>query len=350
VGGLRRGAAELAAWLWDGDGDEAGDPAALRRALGAALAPAELAFRAAARAYHGAYDAGLLRGTDPGLPALSVGNLVVGGAGKTPVARWVVAELLARGARPALLHGGYGADEPELHRRWHPAVPVLVGRDRAVSAAQARARGATVLVLDDGFQHRRLERRVDLVLVPAESWSRQPRLFPRGRWREPPRALARAGVVAVTRRLAGPEAAALVAGEAARFTAAPVAVLALVPTGWAGSAAGRDVGAARPQPPPTGPVLAVTAIARPRFFAAAVERAGAGPVELATYPDHHAFTAADAAEIVQRARGRQVVLTAKDAVKLDALLPAGSYRVLDEEVRVERGADMLAAALDGLVT
>jgi tetraacyldisaccharide 4'-kinase len=348
VGGLKRRAAELATTIWDGAGDGAGDAvsgsAALRRALGAVLAPAELAFRAAARLYHGAYDAGILRGADPGLPALSVGNLVVGGSGKTPVARWAVVELRRRGARPALLHGGYGEDEPALHRRWDGGVPVLVGRDRAASAARARAAGATVLVLDDGFQHRRLRRTVDLVLVPAETWSRRPRLLPRGGWREPPRALARAGAVAVTRRGATAEDAARVAREVARFTAAPVAVLALIPTGWTAGVGGESV------PAPAGPVLAVTAIARPWLFAAAAERAGAGPVELWAFPDHHAFSAGEAAEILRRAHGRPVVATAKDAVKLEALLPAGSYRVLEEEVRVEQGAGILAAVLDGLIS
>lgn len=203
------------------------------RLLDAALVPAELAYRAAVACYHRAYDAGWRTAEAVGVPVLSVGNVMVGGTGKTPVAAWLVDELRRRGAHPAILHGGYSADEPRLHRQWHPGVRVISERDRTAAAQRALAAGATVLVLDDGFQHRRLARDVDLVLIPAEHWTPTPRLLPRGPWREPLRALARAHVIAVVRKTADVDTAKRVSAEVAALTPdRPVLRLRLRPTGW----------------------------------------------------------------------------------------------------------------------
>jgi tetraacyldisaccharide 4'-kinase len=82
----------------------------------AVLKPIELLFRVASGLRNASYDAGLVRVRHAAVPVISVGNLTVGGTGKTPFVRWLVQTLAARGARPAILHGGYGADEPELLR------------------------------------------------------------------------------------------------------------------------------------------------------------------------------------------------------------------------------------------
>ncbi|HET9985272.1 MAG TPA: tetraacyldisaccharide 4'-kinase [Longimicrobiales bacterium] len=361
---MGRGAAFVHRW-WRG---EAGWPG---RALDLALAPAELLFRGGEAAYHAAYSGGLLGAERVAAPVVSVGNLTVGGAGKTPVTRWLVDELLRRGARPAVLHGGYAADEPALHARWHPGVPVVAERDRRTGARRALDAGATVLVLDDGFQHRRLARDLDIVLVAAERWSARPRLLPRGPWREAPAALVRADVVVVTRRTATPEAAAAVAAEVRRFAPGAVpAVVALRAAGWlrwrGGAPAGPGPGRVEPDPrrrpapdgaeagAPAAAVgaprgVAVSGIAEPGAFLAQARASGAVLTASLEFRDHHEYTARDAERIVAAAAGAAVLTTAKDAVKLEPLLPGVELWVLEQEVVVEAGAADLASALADLV-
>src|SRR5690242_15793153 len=97
------------------------------------------------------YDTGVFASHDPAIPAVSVGNVTVGGTGKTPVAAWIATELVERGARPAIVLRGYGDDEPLVHARLNPNVPVIVAADRVAGIAQARDTGATIAVLDDAF-------------------------------------------------------------------------------------------------------------------------------------------------------------------------------------------------------
>jgi tetraacyldisaccharide 4'-kinase len=270
---------------------------------------------------------------------VSVGNLVVGGTGKTPVTAWLVRRLEEMGARPAVLLRGYGDDEVRLHRRWNPGTPVIAGADRARGAAEAAARGATVALLDDGLQHRRLARDLELVLVAAEH-PFPGRLLPRGPYREGSAALGRADLVAVTRRTA-PDAQVEETLRKVRVAAPrrPTAVLRLTPRGWTGLGG-------EPIPAPRGAVLAVASVADPGSFRRMVEACGAGPVELLAFPDHHAFDASDARRIHDAARGRTVVVTEKDAVKLEALAPLlPAVRVLALGVEAERGEDALDDAL-----
>ena len=96
----------------------------------AALAPAQALYAGIVAIRGAMYDTGLLRSHDLALPAISVGNLSVGGTGKTPVAAWIAAELLSRGARPAIVLRGYGDDEPLVHATLNPSVPVIVSPDR----------------------------------------------------------------------------------------------------------------------------------------------------------------------------------------------------------------------------
>lgn len=315
--------------------------------LGAALTPFEIAYRFVAAAYHGAYTAGLRRQHRLAVPVVSVGNIAVGGTGKTPVTRWVVEELRRRGARPAVLHGGYAADEPALHRAWYPDVPVIVERDRAAGGARAIVAGADVVVLDDGFQHRRLTRDLDLVLVAAEDWTSRPRLLPRGPWREPPAALRRADVVVVTRRTATAEVAAEVAAALGRRApGADFALVHLCPAGWLRS---RGPMGMEPGAPPDGEAVAVTAIARPRDFVANAVAAGACVVDTVVYRDHHAYDDADVRRIMDVAAGRPIVTTAKDAVKLMRLAPELDLWILEQGVAIEAGGDALERRLDALV-
>jgi tetraacyldisaccharide 4'-kinase len=273
---------------------------------------------------------------------VSVGNIVVGGSGKTPFSRWLIDELIRRGEKPALLHGGYGADEPELHHRWHPGIPVIAGQDRVAGAKRAEAEGATVVVLDDGFQHRRLGRDLDIVLVPAETWSERPRLLPAGPWREPPSALSRAGAIVVTRKALELDGAAwVVEGIRRRFPDRLIALAHVRPTSWTREG--------RPAPAPERAAVAVSGVARADLFEANARSLEAELTGVLRFPDHHIYTAEDGSRILAVAAGRAIVTTAKDALKLGAILPPETMWVLEQSVGIEVGAEQLEAALDSVV-
>ncbi|HKK93299.1 MAG TPA: tetraacyldisaccharide 4'-kinase [Longimicrobiales bacterium] len=298
-----------------------------------------------------AYGLGIATVHDPDLPVVSVGNLTVGGTGKTPVTRWVVARLRAGGARPSIVMRGYGSDEVDLHRRWAPDVPVVADPDRVAAVTAAAAAGADVAVVDDGFQHRRLGRDLDIVLLAAEEEFPGP-VVPRGPYREPARALDRADVLVITRKSADER-------EADRVERAvrdlgltrPVVRMHLAPgrirplADW-----GRDTEAAagagsEADPAGDGPFRVVSGVADPDSVVAAVRSLGLDVADRADFPDHHAFTA----EEIARLRGGPypLIVTEKDAIKLQAHVPdARDVFVLEQHLRVERGEDILQALLD----
>ena len=164
------------------------------------LLPQAALYRSAVALRNGLYDNGILRVEQPSLPVLSVGNLTAGGSGKTPFAAWLAARLLAAGAKPAVVLRGYGGDEELVHRELNPGVVVVTGAERVLGVSRALGLGCDVVVLDDGFQHRRLGRLADLVLLSSERWQEPQRLLPAGPWREPLRALERAALLVVSRR------------------------------------------------------------------------------------------------------------------------------------------------------
>ena len=278
------------------------------RWLGRLLAPAEWPFRWGAAARNAWHDR--RRPWPAPLPVVSVGNLVVGGAGKTPVVRWLGAWLKDAGAKTAVVARGYG-DELALHRRWVGASAVFAGANRRASVEAAHASGYRIALLDDGFQHRKVARVLDVVLVAAEDPPRV-RMLPRGPYREPLRAVRRATHVLVTRRTAAAADAAAWRKRLARVAPhVAVAEIRMKMGPWT------DL-AGRRADPPAGDVLAVCSVARPGAFADGLRNllgAGAG-VELAWFPDHHQFSERDMGMIRARSAGRTVVCTEKDAVKL----------------------------------
>ncbi|MDQ3697874.1 MAG: tetraacyldisaccharide 4'-kinase, partial [Gemmatimonadota bacterium] len=161
----------LAERIWHGDD-------LISRSARVALLPAELVYRALVRAHGALYDLGIFRSFAPELPTISIGNLSVGGTGKTPVAAWIAGELAGRGAHPAIVMRGYGDDEPLVHRRLNPNVPVVAAPDRVAGIARAARQGADIAILDDGFQHRRVRRDADIVLLSADAWTPRHHLLP----------------------------------------------------------------------------------------------------------------------------------------------------------------------------
>lgn len=294
-----------------------------------------------------AFDRGLLRVRPLGMPAISVGNLSVGGTGKTPVAAWVAQRLLARGVPTAILLRGYGADEPLVHARLTPAAVVIADPDRARGAAIARSRGARVAVLDDAFQHRQARRDADLVLVAAERSGSQ-HLLPAGPYRESLSALRRAHAVIVTRKSADRATADRVLEDALRVAPQAIgAIVALSPGGLSRAEPGHE-GESRPLADLAGAdVLAISAIGAPAAYEAQLASLGAR-VRSAAFGDHHAFTEADVASLVARAGDAAlVVCTLKDAVKLAPRWPRQGPALwyLSQVVTVERGAEALEALI-----
>ena len=309
---------------------------AARMARGA-LMPASWVYAAVVAARNAAYDNGWLRSHELALPAISVGNLSVGGTGKTPVSAFIAARLEERGFKPAIVMRGYGRDEALVHARLNPGVPVVIAADRVRGAAEARAMGRNVAVLDDAFQHRRAKRDVDVVLLAADL-AGPVRPLPAGPWREPLTSLARASLIVVTRKSASPVRARELLAHARRFApntgGAIVHLAADRLVAWL-SGEFLDLATLRGKT-----VLATAAIGNPRAFAAQLTEAGAR-VEIAAERDHHAYSAADAVGLARRAAAADIVVcTLKDAVKLGPVWPheAPPLWYLSQRVVVESGA------------
>jgi len=256
-------------------------------------------------------------------PVISVGNIAVGGRGKTPVVASVARLLVEMGERPAILSRGYrrkraddgvvvvrdadgiradldrSGDEPLMLARQLPCVAVLASPDRYVAGRLAEQHlGATVHVLDDGFQHLQLDRDIDLVIVAAEDVSADARTLPQGRLREPPDALIAADAVLAVDGGALEQ----VPGDAqpARFRLRRVI----------GSAGGAN------EP---GPVMAVAGIAGPERFFEDLRNAGHSVVATAAFRDHHRYSRRDLDRLIGTARAagaRRIVTTEKDFVRL----------------------------------
>ncbi len=322
----------LVSALWADD-----EPRFLSRLLGLALAPVEVAFRAAVSVRSRWYDRKRL--PIPSIPVVSVGNLTVGGTGKTPVVRWLGDWFHQRGVRAAVVVRGYGRDEVALYRRWFGSKAVFVGVDRRAGVRAAGERGYQLALLDDGFQHRRLARTLDILLVAAEDpW--RVRMLPRGRYREPLGAARRATHVLLTHRTAGRGVAQAWRERLARV-APGVSVLNVEMTmgDWS------DL-AGSPANPPCEDVLAVCSIARPRAFATGLgELLPAASIELVSYPDHHEYTPDDVAVLLARRGGRTIVCTDKDAVKLDRY-PELAHHAIAVGLRV--GGEPRGALLEAL--
>ena len=302
-------------------------------------------------------------------PVISVGNLVVGGSGKTPVVAALARLLRDSGERPAILSRGYArrrtsdgvvvvsdgqrvlvpvedsGDEPQMLARALPDVPVLVCQDRYLAGRLAERRfDASVMILDDGFQHLQLARSVDL-LVAAEQDLRE-RVLPAGLLREPLDAARSADAVLVygSDDEAGRVADAL--GVRRAFRVVPRYGLLKALTG-AAVQPGADGRTREPVVQAGGRVVAVAGIARPeRFFRALRD----GQFEIARelkFRDHHWFSAADTERIATIARdvgADSIVTTEKDAVRIEPIVRGAGARwaVLPMDVAIEP-ADQFAS-------
>jgi tetraacyldisaccharide 4'-kinase len=323
--------------IWRGDDT-------LSRVARFALLPVEGAYRAATAARGWMYARSLLRVHRSAIPVVSVGNLSVGGTGKTPFTAWVASELAARGARPAVVLRGYGGDEPLVHARLNPEIPVIIESRRAAGIARAAQIGATVAVLDDAFQHRGAEREIDIVLVAAEQWGRRLRILPAGPWREPLSALNRASLVVITRKTANASRITDLRDAVTRAApAVPQAVVRFTLSELRSSAMGEKktlpLSALANRP-----VVAVAGVADPAAFFEQLTQAGAMVTPFG-FPDHYRYSALDVEHILATVgvSDAMVVCTLKDAVKLAPGWPATARPLwyVSQTLQVESGGEAI---------
>lgn len=287
------------------------------------LRPLEAVYRAAAARRTEAYAAGRRTAWQAPVPVIVVGNLTLGGTGKSPLVAWLAAWLAERGYRPGILSRGYGGksdayplrvedqtpvaesgDEPRMLAD-QTGVPVVVDPNRPRGARALLAAGCDILISDDGLQHLALGRDLELVVVDGVRGFGNGRCLPAGPLREPLSRLDSVDAVVIN-------------GEA-YFTPPPGAfTMALAPVAW------RRLGDGERRvlsPPPfAGPVHAVAGIGRPARFFATLATLGVEVIPHA-FGDHHAYRA----EELDFGDPRPLVMTAKDAVKCRDLAPADSW-------------------------
>jgi tetraacyldisaccharide 4'-kinase len=320
-----------------------GDVAPSRRTqcLLAPLWGASHLYRGFLAGYWLGYEIGLWRSRRLPCRVISVGNVTLGGTGKTPFTIWLAQWCRQQGWSVAVLSRGYGSrgsaacqvvsagdgpcvdwqtagDEPYLMARRLPGVPVIVGKNRYVTGQYACDRfGVRVVILDDGFQHRTLARDLDVVLVDASNPFGVGSLVPRGVLRESPRALRRADVVVLSRTDMPSSEVSKVRKHIRRWCRRqPLYAVTAVPEAlYRGdtSIAEGPAWLARRR------VVAFAGIGNPQAFAATLIRLGVHVEALLAFPDHHVYTAADWCAMINIARRRNaecLVTTEKDAVRL----------------------------------
>ncbi|HEY7309428.1 MAG TPA: tetraacyldisaccharide 4'-kinase [Gemmataceae bacterium] len=328
-------------------------PALQRLGLRAGSVP----YGMAVRLRNTAYRRGWLHGERALAPVVSVGNLTAGGTGKTPCVEYVARFYRGLDRRVAILSRGYGGaggrnDEALVLEENLPDVPHLQGADRVALARTAvEELESEVLVLDDGFQHRRLARDLDIVLVDVTAPWGHGYLLPRGLLREPPSSLRRAGIVVLTRCDQTPSE----QRERVRQTIARIAppVPVIETTHRPVELSNSDGESAPLDILRDGPMAAFCGLGNPDAFRRTLLDWGGQTLDFRVYPDHHAYSRADVEELQRWANdlpvGTSIVTTQKDLVKL-RLCRLGDRPLWCLRIRlcVESGQDVLDSRLSAI--
>jgi len=292
-------------------------------------------------AHRTAYTWGIRQQRHLPCPVVSIGNLTLGGTGKTPLTMWIARWYQQQGRRVAVLSRGYGArpaahvrvvsagdgpvlnwqaagDEPYLLACALPGVPILIGQDRYQTGQYACTHfGAEVLILDDGFQHHALHRDLDIVLIDASNPFGSGHLFPRGILREPLSALRRADALVLTRVEMAEETVPALCQRLQRwYGQTPIYAMRTRIDTVRHHTTGADVAGTtlRQQR-----VVAFVGIGNPQAFANTLAALGTEVVALLVFPDHHPYTPADWQAIVSTINTQHataLITTEKDAVRL----------------------------------
>jgi tetraacyldisaccharide 4'-kinase len=359
-------------WTEIVDGQQRGLAARCIRPLLLALS---IFYRLAVWTRNKAYDLGVFSIRRLPHPVISIGNIVAGGAGKTPCVRFLAAEFEKRGVRAAVLSRGYGAgkrprrypllvsdgarilcpaaeagDEPVMLAKGLSSSIVVVDPDRfRGGVAASREFAVDCFILDDGFQHRKLHRDIDILLLDCDRPFGNGRLLPAGWLREPVKNISRAGILIVTRCGSAPpkelmEEIEAVNPRAAIFNARHrPSQLVEIESGTShnpGVLSGKRI-------------AALSAIARPDDFENTLLSLGAVLAFKRAFPDHHSFDRREIDGIVEEALrlgAEAIVTTAKDAVRLPAM--PGShipFFYLDVEMEIVGGGDKLIESVLALI-
>jgi tetraacyldisaccharide 4'-kinase len=297
-------------------------------------------------------------------PVISVGNLSMGGTGKTPMVAWIVRGLLDAGIRPCIAMRGYksgggDSDEAAAYRREFPDVPIVSQPDRAEGLMRLFGQQyeedqppVECIVLDDGFQHRRIARDLDLVLIDATRPPFADRLAPAGWLREPVESLERAGFIVVTHAEAV-ESAAVSEIEQGVAALRGSGVDAVARHAWASLNVTEAEGEVQRSPDwlRGKRTVVVSAIGNPGPFEMAARKAiGREPVHIIRRPDHDPYSGRTAREIAAAAKDAEVILTTeKDWSKLSKMrweVPVARPRL---ELRFDRGGEELVGEVLGTV-
>jgi len=348
------------AWLAIVSGERRGPAAALARgglAILAGLYRAALALRDLWFRLPGAARGGPR-------PVVSVGNLTVGGTGKTPMVAYLARLVGEIGGRPVILSRGYGAasggpnEEAIELARLCPGVPHLQNPDR-LAALEGWIAGnlCDVAILDDGFQHRRLARNLDIVLVDALRPFGFGHVLPRGLLREPLSALRRADMVVITRaELVTPEGVKLLKQTIAAHVrpGTPLLLAQHAPAGLImADGSRRDAASLKGQD-----IAAACGIGNPEAFRLTLERGGARVRLFDAFPDHHAYTTADLDRLLRTAEAaglKTLVTTGKDYVKWQPLLagrrspPPVEVAALEITLQILEGEETLRREIGALL-
>ncbi len=292
------------------------------------------------------YARGVLKCRGLGVPVVSVGNLTVGGTGKTPAVELAVRTLMELGHRPAVVSRGYGrrghgiqvvadaasirldadegGDEPFLLARRLPGVPVVVGAHRYEAGRHAVERfGVSAIVLDDGFQHRTLAKDLEIVMARARAPWGSARLLPGGPLREPLAALARAHLIVVTGARGRDDVGEVAAAARVHAPGVPILAARHVPTECWEAGAMRYLG---PEALRGLKLFAFAGIGSPDGFRQTLEETGALEAGFARFADHHWYSREEVAALEQRALAASavgLVTTEKDWARLRRLPPRG---------------------------
>lgn len=332
------------------------------------LTPIASVYERLVRGRNWGYRSGLLATRRLACPVISVGNLTVGGAGKTPAVAAIARKLQAAGRRVVILSRGYGGrhpgglavvsdyeavrlgpakagDEPYLLARSLPGIPVVIGKARARAGEQAYQQFTPDLfLLDDGFQHRALARDLDILLINAPNPWGSGHLFPRGSLREPIRELRRAHLIILSRVDEARDIQPLVAFIRQLHPQVPILTAIHEGRGWWDVNQGQRLD---PAGIPDGPLYAFCGIAYPQSFFFRLSVLGLHLAGVRAFADHHRFSAADlhALEAAARATGaKALVTTEKDAVRLGGWRPVGmpvlalqiGLRIIEGEPSLDR--------------
>ena len=316
-------------------------------------------YRLGVRVRNRLFDIGWKKSVKVAVPVVSVGNLTLGGTGKTPCVEYIASFYRQHDVRPVILSRGYGAsggrnDEALVLEENLPDVPHLLGPDRATLAQTAiEELECELIILDDGFQHRRLKRDLDVVLIDCTNPWGHGYLFPRGWLREPIGNLRRAGIVLLTRcdQVKPADRERIIERVRRVQPNCPIVETSHRPMELVN--AGNDSKSVEHVADKT--VAAFCGLGNPSGFRRTLEDLGATLADFRTYPDHHAYTRADVDSL--RAWARQqatdclIVTSQKDLVKLRLdRLDSRELWALRIQLHVESGQEALESALRKVIT